>query len=554
MVDSTSASSPAPTRPATPASPDRADDARARAQPAPTPGERIAQQTTPGERLKAAPPESPPTRIEALRKEPTTAERLADKPTDPTAATAGVAGAQGREGVVQGQMQRAYQAGLNAPQEAYDGTVHRGVGKPSYEATALDHTRGNAPNRYKSGTERLIYTSPDLPSAKAEAGAYQAPGQAHPLAGKSVIESRFAATPDAHGRGGVADLKAGLDGQGLSPRSITEPKGGSQPGWAHQITGEHPYSMPQQAAKGAVDAGATAIKAPSAVADHQINIVPSNAQPNQLTPTQVTRYDAAGVPSAPQSAAHVAPMPANDLPVTPGALAKPAGVSTGPSVANEGAHLQANTPSELVGKYTNHAESGYPRAGSGRYGASGGAITSIGIDTVTALRGGDVSATDVAQHAGVAATEGYVAARTTDVLANRGLGMVKAGAVVTAAIETAHSGYTNYQAYQRGEISGSRAVANTAVDTGVAVASGLAAAKAGAVIGTMVGGPLGTAAGAAIGFVAGTAVYLGVSWLANHSGVAQAAKDGLTSAIDGAGSALKGAADSARNFFGGLFN
>jgi hypothetical protein len=534
----------------------------------------LASQSTPADRMR-----SPSTPIEALRKEPTGAQTLAQQSTPidayrpkpagqddgggPNAVAAGVAGAGGREQAVQKQMSRAYEAGRTAPQSAFDGTIQRSV-STKYESTALDATKANAPNRYKSSTERVIYTSPDTKSALAEAAAYNKSG--HPLADRSLVEMNYKATPGADGRGGVADLEAGLKSQGMSRESLTSPKGGDAPSLKYQITGEHPYTLGQQANKGALDAGASGVKAPSAVTGHQINILPANTQASQITPLSVTRYDAAGNPSS-APASGIQPMVANDLPVKAGALNKPAGLTEGPGVANEGSNRDAaKTLSQVaertangqgktaIADYANNASEGRPRAGSGRYGAAGGVVTSLGSDVVSAVRDGKVDVAGSAMRAGEAGVLGYGAARATDALANRGMGMMKGGAVVTAAVESVRSGYSNYQAYQNGQISGSRAVANTAVDTGVAVGAGLAGMKAGAVVGTMIGGPAGTVVGAAVGFAAGTAVYLGTTWLANQSGAVQAAKDGLTSVIDGAGGALKsmgsGIADGASKLMG----
>jgi len=52
----------------------------------------------------------------------------------------------------------------------------------------------------------------------------------------------------------------------------------------HNITGEHPHSAGQQVAKGAIDAGAAAMRAPSAVGGSQVNFLPANTDPKIIVP------------------------------------------------------------------------------------------------------------------------------------------------------------------------------------------------------------------------------------------------------------------------------
>lgn len=469
-------------------------------------------------------------------------------------AVAGVAGAAGREAAVGSQMRKAYEAGKAAPQEPFDGKVLRSV-PTRFEDGALDHTKGS-PGRYNSPSERLVYTSPDLPSVYKESAPYTPKGQA-PLADRSLIELHYKATPDAQGRGGVADLAKGAAQVGLPAESLTIPKGGHRPNTLHQLAGEHPYTLPQQAAKGAIDAGASGLRAPSAEAKAQINVVPANTQAAQLKPVGVVRHDATGLPGTQQPAGHIKPLPANDKPVKTGLLDKTAGAQ--PPIEKQVVHGevrrafgQASThnkplgagnqgieqrakgsPIEQARQAVTGASQGYPRASSVRYGAAGGAAATLVDAAVSAARGQPVQAGQVAKDVAANGAVGAASAKAFDAIAPR-MGLIKAGGAVGGAIQAGVSGYHNYQAYKAGEIKGSQAVANTVVDTGTAVAAGAAGAAVGAAVGSVV--PIaGTAVGAVAGFAAGVGVHYAIGALDSVTGVTDKAKHALASGIDAAG-------------------
>lgn len=470
-------------------------------------------------------------------------------------AVAGVAGAVGREGLVQSQMQKAYDAGQAAPQEAFDGKVLRGV-PTAFEDGVLDHTKGS-PGRYNSPGERLIYTSPDLPSVFKEAAPYTPAGKA-PLAERSLVELHYTAAPDAQGRGGVADLAKGAQQVGLPVESLTQPKGGHQPSLLHRITGEHPYTLPQQAAKGAIDAGASGLRAPSAEAKAQINVVPANTRPGQLKPVSVVRHDAQGLPGLSQPANHIKPLPANDKPVTPGPLDRAAGArpplqeqtvngqlqrryagasETGRPLSAGHQSLEPRAPklAPRLEQAVTGAREGYPRASSLRYGAAGGAAATLVDAAISAAQGKPVQAGQVARDAALNGGMGAASGKVIDAIAPR-LGLVKAGGAVGGAIEAGVSGYHNYQAYKTGQITGSQAVANTVVDTGSAVAAGAAGAAVGAAVGSVV--PIaGNAVGAVAGFAVGVGVHYGIRALDSATGVTDKAKQALASGIDSVGHA-----------------
>jgi len=470
------------------------------------------------------------------------------KSTDLSPAVAGVAGAGGREGLVQALQDRAYQAGRVAPQQAFDGTLFRAA-STTYEQTMLNHNFGS-PGRYNAGGQGMLYTSPDAASMLHENAAYASAGQ-HPLAGKTVLEVDLHAAPDANGRGGVSDLAEGARRVGLPIEALTETKGGKSPSLLHQLTGEHPYTLPQQVSKGASDAGASALRAPSATGGEQIDIVARNAQPGQLTPQRITRYDAAGNAAPTQSARGVVqPMPADARPYVDGPLNKAAGVR--PPLQPTGKLATADAPGRPLGAVSQSpetpatsrvgqvrqgltgAQEGYPRASSARYGAVGGAAATLIDAGVRAAQGEHVAAGQVATATATNAAVGGGAAKAVDLLAPR-MGLVKAGGAVGALVQAGVSGYSNVQAYRAGEISGSRAVANTVVDTGTAFAAGAAGAWAGAAVGSVV--PVaGTAIGAVVGFGVGVGVHYAIGYLDKATGVTTAAKEALASGLDAVGS------------------
>ncbi len=443
----------------------------------------------------------------------------------PTAAAPyGVAGAVGRESTVQALMHKAYAAGLAAPQSEFSGTVFRSV-PTKYEQGTLDHTKGG-PGRYNAASERLIYTSPSPSAAVAEAAAYVKPGVA-PLHDRSLVALDFHARPDAEGRHGVADVAEGLRKAGLPEKALTHPKGRNPPGWLYQLAGEHPYSLGQQAGKGAADAGASAIRAPSATGEPQINIIPRNTHPGQLQAQQVVAYTG-GHPGSTRAASHVADMPANDLPVRTGPLDKPAGVRVGVDVRNQAP--EALDPKKLnnLRQHATHALEGYPRASSVRYGAAGGAAAAVAQDTWAAVQGAPIDVQQASSHAAQAGALGAAAGKATDLLTPR-VGLRAAGGTVAGALEAFTSTASNTDAFRNHQISAAQATANIAVDTSTAVGAGVSAAVVGATIGSIVPGA-GTAVGAVVGFAAGAATYYAVQKTAQISGLMDTAKTRLAGA------------------------
>jgi LysM repeat protein len=478
--------------------------------------------------------------------------------TELNAAVAGVAGAGGREGLVQALQGRAYEAGRAAPQHAFDGHVLRAI-PTAYEAGALNHNFGG-PGRSNARGQGMIYTAPDAAGLLRENAVYAAPGD-HPLKNKSVVEMRYTATPDASGRGGVADMAEGARRTNLPAAALVEPKGGSKPSWLHQLTGEHPYTLPQQAGKGASDAGASALRAPAAVGGDQIDIVSRNTAPHQLVPQSVTRHDAHGVSQPPIAASGVIDaMPADKRRYTDGPLPKHAGgrpaTVTDPtnqalsfaaadapgrplSAANEGLEAASKfreKPLSFVRQAVTGATEGYPRAASTRYGAVGSGAATLVDAGVRVARGEQVSAREVTAATATNTALGAMGAKATDLLTpvfKKGA-LVKAGGAAGGLVQAGVSSYTNVQAYRAGEINGSRAVANTVVDTGTAVAAGAAGAWVGAAVGSVV--PVaGTAVGAVVGFGVGVGAHYAIGALDKATGLTSAAKDTLASGLESVG-------------------
>lgn len=449
-----------------------------------------------------------------------------------SSAAFGTLGAMGREGAVTGLMDRAYEAGRTAPQEPFSGTVYRAVGQPAHEATALDHRYGN-PGRYNAAGERMIYTSPDIHSVALEAGAYAKPGEPA-MAGRSLIALDYQAVPDAEGRGGVANLREGLRNVGLPVDALTDAKGAKSPSWLYLLTGEHPYSLGQQAGKGAADAGASALRGPAATgAADQIDLIPRNTDPSQLKASTVLRFGADGVPGLTEPAPHVAALPANDKAFTEGPLDKQAGRS-GPNAAHQAPEKPAPTLWERASQAARGTPDGAQRANSGRYGAAGGAALSLGADAWAAAHGQDVDLVASGASATTAAAMGYGAARGADLLTPR-LGLRGAGGAVAGIVEGAVSTGTNAQAYRRGEVTAARATANIVVDTTTAMAAGATGAGVGAMVGTAIPVPVvGTAVGAVVGFVVGAGAYVAVKYAGEASGALDAAKVRLSTALAGA--------------------
>jgi hypothetical protein len=413
----------------------------------------------------------------------------------------GLAGAAGREGSVQGLLSRSYDAGFHAPQYDFDGEVYRGVKSP-YADTFLDHTKGAKwGGRYNAPGLSLIYTSPSASEAAGEAGAYEGMGE------RSLMRSRYSASLDpTTGTGGVADLFRGMYAENLAESAVTVPKGKGQGPLSYRVLGEHPYSMSQQMGKGATDAGASAIQAPSATGGEQIDIIPRNTAPSQIQPIDRVPYDRAGAPQAVEPATTAKPMPPDLMAQKPGMLDMRAGSRD--------------------------------RASSLRYGALGGGVASLGSDLYERVANGrNVSGGEMVVDTAAGTAIGGGSALAFDALAPRlGAGMpgaLKAGGAVGGLLEGGFSTIQNAEAYRAGQQTASQATANTLVDTGVGLGAGATGAAIGASIGSIIPGA-GTAIGAGLGFLGGMAGSFLVHKLADQSGFSGWAKHGLNNALSGA--------------------
>ncbi|CBL45579.1 Hypothetical protein HDN1F_19960 [gamma proteobacterium HdN1] len=433
------------------------------------------------------------------------------------AAATGVAGAVGRDALVHRVMDRAYEAGRNAPQGSFSGEVFRGL-PTAHEAGVLNHTFGS-PGRYNDAQSRLLYFSPTEAGSVSESHAYQG------MKNRSIVQLDLIVTPDASGLKGISDIREGLRQQGLSERAITLPKGGSAPNMLHILLGEHPYGLSQQVGKGVQDAGASAMKAPAAVGGDQINVVPRNATTDQLSAVSARSYDKNGNPGIQRQQPAVDPMPVNDRLITNGRLAKLAGELAS---AHESPKVPKSLGEEIKFRLTD-ADDGYPRASGMRYGAAGG-VAATAIEAGVAYTKGEK--TDVSQLAGNMVTNGALgagAAKATDLLTPK-VGTLKAGGIAGGAIESVVSTVQNAEDFSNGKISASTATANVIVDTGVAVASGTAGAAVGAAVGSVV--PVaGTAIGAATGFAVGMGTSYAIQAAGRITGAFDAAKSSLADSL-----------------------
>lgn len=427
----------------------------------------------------------------------------------------GVAGAMGREGAVQSQLGAAYNLGRNAPQVDYNGSIFRNTNS-QYTSGVYDATRSTGGNgmRYNAGGaqgEQLIYTSPSLAESIGEMHAYRSDANPTGMANRTMVESNFTATTSG-GRGGVADVSTVAASEGMSG-ALTAPKGSSNGPWYYRMFGESPYSMPQQVGKGATDSGASAMRVPSATGGNQIDIIPRNTNANQITPLEVTPYDAAGQPMASsRNVSGINNMVPDASPLNEGMLTdRPGGGLRGSGV---------------------------------RYGAIGGGVMSLGTDLYRMANGEDLSFGQVALDTGLGTATGAGGAYAAEQLMERGLSMRGAGGAVGGVLEGGMSLWNNANAYSNGEIDGGHALANVAVDTGVGIGAGIAGAELGALIGSVVPGA-GTAIGAGLGFVGGLVGSWLVHELVEGTGVGDWAKENLGNAFnaigEGAGAAWDGA-------------
>ena len=400
----------------------------------------------------------------------------------------GRAGGQSRQNFMREQASKAYRAGNTAPQIDFSDTLYRTVpSDPNRVAGALDHRWSDiGGGRYNDPGNRMIYGSPSARESIGEMGAYGS------MADQTMVEFDYKANIDATtGRGGVADVRGNLSSLGVTESALTAHKGGSGPDFWHRLAGEDPYLHSRAVGQGAVDAGASGLRVPSATGGNQVNIIPTNTDPSQVAYRQHTPYDGAGRPTT----TIVDPTKVNAMPAGGATAPGPHPVHTDPNFA-------ANSP-----KATN-------RAGSARYGAlaAGGMSAVRNFD---AWMDGEMSGAEALGRTGVDAGLGGLTGVADDFLTPRlggGLrGGLKAGGVIDAATSGLFSTWDNAGAYERGDVTAGEATANVLVDTGVGVSSGLAGAAAGAAIGSVI--PVaGTAIGAGIGFLGGMAG----SYLANE--------------------------------------
>lgn len=454
---------------------------------------------------------------------------------------AGLAGAAGREAAVQRLLQRSYDAGYNAPQTKFEGDIYRSVSSRNADSFLEHKFSADSGQRYNPIGERMLYTAPTLEDALGEAGAYKGG-----MANRTLTKSYFSASPQENGKGGVADIFAGMYDKGLCPSALAVPKGGSDGPLIYQVLGEHPYSMPEQAGKGAADAGACAIRAPSATGEAQIDIIPRNAQHATITPLSREHYDANAVPGPSEAvsanrnesafAKIVQPLSefAENVP--------PAGMTDMPAGYNWRTALSPKVVAEIDDMLRNGQRKRPPsvanRASSLRYGATGGGAMALGTDLYRHFgMDEDISGGEMAIDTATATAVGGGSALALDTLTPRlggGLvGGVKAGGAIGSLLEGGHSAFRNAEAYRSGRETASQATANTLVDTGIGLGAGASGAALGAALGSVIPGA-GTALGAGLGFLGNIAGSYLIHKLADNSGISDWTKHGLAGVLSGA--------------------
>lgn len=434
-----------------------------------------------------------------------------------TGGTYGTAGAMGREGSVQAMHQAAYNLGANAPRQNYNGSVWRNAGT-NYASSMFDASHGAGwGGRYNASGQQLIYTSPTQAMSIGEAGAYNG------MANRTMVEANYRTRYNPRtGQGGVANVtQAAAQIPGMTD-ALTPHVGKAGPGWLWNLAGEHPYSMTQQVGKGATDAGAGAVRVPSATGGEQIDIIPRNNRANAIRPRNITAYDAAGNAQPTVRAGSRGAPTINGM-----------GLDTSPNVVGPIEHGPGSTLRPVTAKDPTPPG----RASSVRYGALGGGITALGTDLYRMANGEDVGLGQVALDTGVGTAVGAGSALATDALIAAGRGATSAGGIVGGVIEGGMSLWNNGNAYANGEITGGQAVANTLVDTGVGVGAGMAGAAAGAALGSIIPGA-GTLVGAGLGFLGGMAGSYLAHALADKTGAAGWAKEKLGAGLDWAGGAI----------------
>ena len=172
---------------------------------------------------------------------PSQAENDANNNSSQTPASAVAGAPAAREATIGAFQQRAYDAGANAPQSNFNGDIFRSGGTRHIDGT-FDATRGGmgvAPGRYNAPGQAMIYTSPSAAENVGEMTAYK-PN----MAGNSMLESNLNLTVDENGRGGMADIRTGLQQQRISESALTVPKGAQEMPPLYKALGEHPTQKP----------------------------------------------------------------------------------------------------------------------------------------------------------------------------------------------------------------------------------------------------------------------------------------------------------------------
>lgn len=175
------------------------------------------------------------------------------------------------------------------------------------------------------------------------------------------------------------------------------------------------------------------------------------------------------------------------------------------------------------------------------------ALLYVGRETGTgALMGGGSAALENYATRGVSSFMGGAARTGVGQIGRQALGSGIAGGIINGGI----SAYDQIGAYQRGEVSGARAIGTVVGETSVGLGAGMAGAAAGAAIGSIIPGA-GTIVGGVIGFAVGVGVGMVTDWALRSGGVDQMIASGVESAIETGQQVVSDISEGVSNFASG---
>jgi hypothetical protein len=410
--------------------------------------------------------------IDAGKKKPA---ELAESDDEKTHVSAGkyVAGATGgAAGAIEKAGQRAYEVGLGALKRDYDGPFYRAV-ETQHEKTVFDPKYSAGKNqRSNPKGEQILYGATSPSDVIAEAYSYDGMNK------RTLVEGAFTSNVDVStGHGGIADLTSAARENNLES-ALRVKVGGKGAGPLARLIGHHPYSLNQQAAKGAKDNNAAGILTPSASHEgDQLNIFSEYI--DKIEPRTAVGFDEHQLSSEPVSAKEI--------------------------VEKTKVSAQAD---KKVGPYST------------KVGYLGPSVLGGTLGLIQAWHEGKS-----ARQIGLNAVEGAVSAGSEHLLVNNGVTPLRATGIVSAVSSGLHSLHANTHGYIENEVDVNTATGNVVVDTASGATSAIASAAVGAEAGALLAGPYGAAVGAAGGFLVGMAANIGIGKLIDSTGASHWLKE-----------------------------